>query len=309
MPVSADAVLEDAQGRLALRFERLLDHPPEQVWRALTELDQLRRWHPSPFELESRGGGTVSFLPPEGNAFGDGRVTAYEPPHLLAYSWGEDHLRWELESRDGGTRLVLTHTFDDRLKAARDAAGWDLCLDALATSLSGGDAPPLPGESAIPAGWEELNRAYQQRFGIAPEQATPPPSRVEPSDTVAPLLMFTGNAEDAMRFYVSVFFPARIERIERYGAGEAGEGMVKHATLRLGDSTIQCIDSPIEHAFGFTPAVSLAVRAGSADAVDAVFARLSQDGTVLMPLDRYPFSERFGWVTDRFGVSWQVTVG
>jgi predicted 3-demethylubiquinone-9 3-methyltransferase (glyoxalase superfamily)/uncharacterized protein YndB with AHSA1/START domain len=309
MPVSADAILEDAQGRLVLRFERLLDHPPDQVWLALTELDQLRRWHPSPFELEPRGGGTVSFLPPEGNAFGDGRVTAYEQPRLLAYSWGEDHLRWELEPRDGGTRLVLTHTFDDRLKAARDAAGWDLCLDALAMSLSGGDDPPPTGESAIPAGWEELNRAYQQRFGIVPEQATPPPSRVEPSDTVAPLLMFRGNAEDAMRFYVSIFFPARIERIERYGAGQAGEGMVRQATLRLGDSTIQCIDSPIEHAFGFTPAVSLAVRAASADAVDAVFARLSQDGTVLMPLDRYPFGERFGWVTDRFGVSWQVTLG
>jgi predicted 3-demethylubiquinone-9 3-methyltransferase (glyoxalase superfamily) len=121
--------------------------------------------------------------------------------------------------------------------------------------------------------------------------------------------MFVGNAEEAMRFYVSVFFPARIERIARYGAGAQGaEGTVKHATLRLGDSTIQCIDSPIEHAFGFTPAVSLAVRAASADAVDEMFARLSQDGTVLMPLDRYPFSERFGWVTDRFGVSWQLTL-
>ncbi len=309
MPVSTEAILEDAQGRPALRFERLLDHPPDRVWLALTQLDQLRRWHPSPFELELCVDGTVSFLPPEGNAFGDGRVTAYEPPHLLEYSWGEDHLRWELEPRGSGTRLVLTHTFDDRLKAARDAAGWDLCLDALATSLSGGDDPPPHGEAAIPAGWEELNRTYERRFGIAPEQATPSPSRVTPSDTVAPLLMFVGNAEEAMRFYVSLFFPARIERIEHYGAGEQGtEGTVKHATLRIGDSTVQCIDSPIEHAFGFTPAISLAVRAASADAVDEMFARLSQDGAVLMPLDRYPFSERFGWVTDRFGVSWQLTL-
>src|ERR1700691_4095684 len=99
MPVSADAILEDGQGRPALRFERLLEHPPDRVWLALTQLDQLRRWYPSPFELELRVGGTVSFLPPEGNAFGDGRVTACEPPHLLAYSWGEDHLRWELEPR------------------------------------------------------------------------------------------------------------------------------------------------------------------------------------------------------------------
>jgi uncharacterized protein YndB with AHSA1/START domain len=47
MPVSADAILEDAQGRPTLRFERLLDHPPDRVWLALTQLDQLRRWHPS----------------------------------------------------------------------------------------------------------------------------------------------------------------------------------------------------------------------------------------------------------------------
>lgn len=308
MPVSAEAILEDEQGRPALRLQRLLDHPPEQVWLALTQLDRLRRWHPSPFELELRVGGKVSFLAPAGNALGDGHVTACEPPRLLAYSWGEDHLRWELEPHGDGTRLVLTHTFDDRLKAARDAAGWDLCLDALASSLSGGVDPSPTGEAAFAAGWKELNRAYEQRFAIAPEQATPPPAHVAFSDAVAPLLMFTGDAEEAMRFYVATFFPARIERIERYGAGEQGAGMVKHATLRLGDSAIHCIDSPIEHAFGFTPAVSLALRAKSADAVDDIFARLSRDGAVLMPLDRYPFSERFGWVTDRFGVSWQVTL-
>jgi predicted 3-demethylubiquinone-9 3-methyltransferase (glyoxalase superfamily) len=110
-----------------------------------------------------------------------------------------------------------------------------------------------------------------------------------------------------MRFYASVFFPARIERIERYGAGEPGEGTVKHATLRLGDRTVRCIDSPPVHPFTFTPAISIAVRAASADAVDGMFARLGDGGTVLMALDRYPFSERFAWVTDRFGVSWQLS--
>ncbi len=175
MPLSADAILEDAKGRPALRFERLLDHPPDRVWLALTRLEDLRRWHPSPFELELRVGGTVNFLPPVGDAFGSGLVTACEPPHLLEYSWGEDNLRWELEPCDSGTRLVLTHTFDDRLKAARDAAGWDLCLNALVTSLAGKAESLSRGESAIPAGWAALNQAYEQRFGIAPEQATPPP--------------------------------------------------------------------------------------------------------------------------------------
>jgi predicted 3-demethylubiquinone-9 3-methyltransferase (glyoxalase superfamily)/uncharacterized protein YndB with AHSA1/START domain len=308
MTFSGDTVLQDEDGRSVLRFERMLNHPIERVWAALTELDGLRSWHPSPFELERRIGGRVDYLPPVGDAFGDGQVTAYEPPRLLAYSWGEDHLRWELTPYDdSGTRLVLTHTFDDELKAARDAAGWHLCLDALVALLSGHNDPTPTGESAIPAGWIELNRSYEQRFGIAPEDATPPPNHLAASDAAVPLLMFTGDAEEAMRFYVSVFFPARIEQIERYGAGEGIEGTVKHATLRLGDRTVRCIDSPIEHPFTFTPAISIAVQAKSADAVDGMFTCLSDGGAVLMPLDRYPFSERFAWVTDRFGVSWQLT--
>jgi predicted 3-demethylubiquinone-9 3-methyltransferase (glyoxalase superfamily) len=122
--------------------------------------------------------------------------------------------------------------------------------------------------------------------------------------------MFTGQAEEAMRFYASLFFPARIERIERYGDGDRDgiPGTVKHAVLRLGDRTVECTDSPPVHDFTFTPSISIAVHAASADAVDGIFARLSAGGTVLMGLDRYPFSERFAWVTDRFGVSWQISV-
>jgi predicted 3-demethylubiquinone-9 3-methyltransferase (glyoxalase superfamily)/uncharacterized protein YndB with AHSA1/START domain len=309
MAVTADAILEDHEGRTVLRFERRLGHPQERVWAALTELDDLRHWHPSPFELERRAGGAIRFLPPEGAAFGDGRVVAYEPPRLLAYSWGEDELRWELEPRDEGTLLTLTHTFEDRFKAARDAAGWELCLAALGSVLSGDRGPAPTGERAILGDWDALNRAYQDRFGIPAEQATQPPNQVAASNSVTPQLMFSGDAEEAMRFYVSVFFPARIERLERYGDGEQGAtGTVKRATLRIGDQLLRCIDSPIEHPFTFTPAVSLAVRGDSAAAVDRAFARLADGGTVLMALDRYPFSERFGWVTDRFGVSWQLSV-
>lgn len=177
MPLSGDAVLEDHQGRTVLRFERALPHPPERVWDALTEPDELRNWHPSPFELDPRVGGTVRFVPPQGGASGDGVVIAYEPPRVLAYSWGEDELRWQIEPDGSGSRLVLTHTFDDRLKAARDAAGWDVCLAALERSLTGEDGAAPIGEAAISAGWAELNRGYQERFGIAPEDATPPPSR------------------------------------------------------------------------------------------------------------------------------------
>jgi predicted 3-demethylubiquinone-9 3-methyltransferase (glyoxalase superfamily) len=132
---------------------------------------------------------------------------------------------------------------------------------------------------------------------------------VTAADSVAPLLMFAEDAEAAMRFYVSVFYPARIEQLERHGDGDPGPaGTVKHAVLRIGDRVVHCIDGGSGHAFTFTPAVSLAVRCASVRAVDGAFARLADGGTVLMPVDRYPFSERFGWVTDRFGVSWQISL-
>jgi uncharacterized protein YndB with AHSA1/START domain len=168
--------LHDEAGRAALRFERLLPHPPERVWRALTEQSELEGWHPTPFALEPEVGASVRFRPPAGVPdWPDGTVTACDPPRLLAHTWGEDSLRWEIEPHAEGSRLTLTHTFDDRFKAARDAAGWHLCLDGLSAAL-GGRASVAPAEAeGVPAGWRELNSDYEQRFGIAPEQATPPP--------------------------------------------------------------------------------------------------------------------------------------
>jgi uncharacterized protein YndB with AHSA1/START domain len=174
MPASPDALLKDHEGRPMLRFERLLAHPPERVWKALTEPDELAHWHPSPALFESRAGGTVTYLPHKGKPmFPEGEVMEYEPPRVLEHTWGEDQLRWELEPRADGCLLILTHTFDDRFKAARDAAGWHLCLDALSAALDG--EPQQAPSGDIPPAWPALNSAYEQRFGILPEQATPPP--------------------------------------------------------------------------------------------------------------------------------------
>ena len=57
MPVAPDAILQDQEGRAVLRFERKLAHPPERVWRALTERGELTGWHPTPFEIEPEAGG------------------------------------------------------------------------------------------------------------------------------------------------------------------------------------------------------------------------------------------------------------
>lgn len=176
MPSSEHAVLQDHDGRPALLFERVLAHPRERVWRALSRHGELFAWHPTPFELEPTVGGAVVYRStPEGPEMQDGRVLEYDPPRLLVHTWGEDELRWELSEHEQGCLLRLTHTFDDRFKAARDATGWHLCLQAMSRALDGAPAPQRGAKPQLPQGWSELNDDYQERFGITAEQATPPP--------------------------------------------------------------------------------------------------------------------------------------
>jgi predicted 3-demethylubiquinone-9 3-methyltransferase (glyoxalase superfamily) len=66
--------------------------------------------------------------------------------------------------------------------------------------------------------------------------------------------MFQGNAEEAMRFYVSLFPDGEVIAIKRYGSGEAGaEGSVWTASFSIGKLVVKCIDSSIKHDFNFTP--------------------------------------------------------
>ena len=126
---------------------------------------------------------------------------------------------------------------------------------------------------------------------------------------ITTFLMFEGKAEEAMTFYMSLFPNSRVVSIKRYGAGEAGpEGSVMHAVFSLNGQEYMCIDSPAKHAFTFTPSISLFVTCSEEAEVDTLFAKLSEGGQVMMPLDKYPFSEKFAWTSDRFGVSWQLSL-
>ena len=126
---------------------------------------------------------------------------------------------------------------------------------------------------------------------------------------VTTFLMFMGQAEEAMKLYTSLFKQSAIVNITRYGANEAGaEGTVQHATFTLNGQEFMAIDSNIEHAFTFTPSMSLYVRCEDEAEIDRVFAALSAGGQILMPLEQYPFSRKFGWLADRFGVSWQLSL-
>jgi predicted 3-demethylubiquinone-9 3-methyltransferase (glyoxalase superfamily) len=126
---------------------------------------------------------------------------------------------------------------------------------------------------------------------------------------VTPFLMFEGNAEEAMNYYTSLIEGSKINSIVRYGANESGtEGSVMQATFTLKDQEFMCIDSNVKHQFTFTPSFSIFLTCDSEEEIDRLYSSLTDGGQVMMPLGDYFFSKKFGWVSDKFGVSWQLTL-
>jgi predicted 3-demethylubiquinone-9 3-methyltransferase (glyoxalase superfamily) len=129
-------------------------------------------------------------------------------------------------------------------------------------------------------------------------------------EKVTPFLMFQdGNAEEAMNYYISIIEGSEITSIVRYGANESGdEGTVMQATFSLKGQEFMCIDSNVKHQFSFTPSFSIFVTCDSEEEINTLYQKLLEGGQALMPIGNYGFSQRFGWLNDRFGVSWQLNL-
>ena len=127
------------------------------------------------------------------------------------------------------------------------------------------------------------------------------------SNQIRTHLMFDGTAEQAMTYYVSLIPNSKVHGVMHYEEG-AHKGKVKMATFTLGGTPFICIDTPVKHPFGFTPATSIFVDCESNEELDRLYAELADGGQELMPLGHYGFSRRFGWINDRFGVSWQLNL-
>jgi len=125
-------------------------------------------------------------------------------------------------------------------------------------------------------------------------------------------LWFNNDAEAAARLYTSIFANGKVENPALYG--EAGEN-IPH---RPAKDTVMTVPFKLNGrdflglnggpAYKFTPAISFFVDCNTEEEFTALFKTLSEKGSVLMPMAKYPFSERFAWVTDRFGVSWQLNL-
>lgn len=138
-----EATLISTGDKPVLRFERFLPRPIEQVWRAVTDPAEMKAWFPTRVDLEEWKVGATFQHHFDEAGFGPlpGVVLECDPPRRLSFTWGEDTIGFELSPAEGGTTFVLTEQLGAG-KAARNAAGWEVCLDRLVDGTAGEDWQP-----------------------------------------------------------------------------------------------------------------------------------------------------------------------
>jgi uncharacterized protein YndB with AHSA1/START domain len=171
-----DASVTKQGERYVLALERSLSHSAEKVWRVLTERELLKQWFPCDVEGEWKVGAALrfTFLHGEGEGLSEedlkGEVLVVEPPHLLEFRWNQNLIRCELVADGEGCKLIFSETLNDSSWGARNAAGWELCLESMETILQAG--------TLVKFGWEVWRRKFERyvkkfepQFG--PQQGPP----------------------------------------------------------------------------------------------------------------------------------------
>lgn len=126
---------------------------------------------------------------------------------------------------------------------------------------------------------------------------------------ISPCLWFDNQAEEAAKFYTSLFKDSKIGNIARYSeAGAQASGQKKDAVMTVefqlaGYTMVALNGGPI---FKFSSAVSFFIWCDSESEINGLWEKLSHGGSALMEINKYPWAERYGWCQDRFGVSWQL---
>lgn len=118
-----------------------------------------------------------------------------------------------------------------------------------------------------------------------------------------------GKAENAMNFYIELFSNSKIVSLNRWENGApVVEGKIMQATFELDGNLFMCSDSPSVHDWNFSPAISNYLECENEKELEHLFSSLSENGKITMELNNYGFSQKFGWVIDQFGVSWQLNL-
>lgn len=167
-PASGAEVRKEGD-KWTLVLVRELPHPPQKVWRALTEPEHLRAWAPFDADrsLGTTGTAKLTTVGAPTLQVSETEIKRADAPRLLEYSWGGQDLRWQLEPAGaGGTRLTLWHNIDRRF-IAMGAAGWHVCLDVLDRALAERPIGRIVGADAMKfGGWQRLHAEYARQFGV-----------------------------------------------------------------------------------------------------------------------------------------------
>ena len=128
---------------------------------------------------------------------------------------------------------------------------------------------------------------------------------------ITTLLTFSGAhygmAEEAIRFYVSVFPDSKLEYLRRHGSGEGvPAGELQRAAFTLTGQRFMATESQGDDRLSFTPAFSLYVQCRTAEELTHLFDNLAPGGKIHLPLGAYPSTPLFAWFDDRYGVSWML---
>jgi predicted 3-demethylubiquinone-9 3-methyltransferase (glyoxalase superfamily)/uncharacterized protein YndB with AHSA1/START domain len=273
-----------AQDRIEQRIE--LKSPIAQVWRALTEHEQFGEWFrvklEGPFILGQAACGEIT-SPGFEHIKWEAVVRKMEPERLFSFTWHPyavdaqaDYsqekptlVEFRLKATANGTTLSLSETGFDHIASARRLEAFRMHEE----------------------GWTQQLKNIAEHLAQRPQE--------ELGRKIMPCLWFDDCAEDAAKFYVSVFKDSKILAVSRYGksaAKAAGQpqGSVMTVSFRIEGQQFLALNGGPQ--FVFTPAISLIVNCRSQAEIDALWGKLSAQ----------PEAEACGWLKDRFGVSWQI---
>lgn len=171
-----EATLEQDGPRYTLLVQRRLAHPPEKVWRVLTERGLLKQWFPCDVDGEWKVGAELRFTFQHGEGGGlseeelRGEVLSVDEPRLMEFRWGTHLLKYELTPDGSGCRFRLSESFEDPSWGARNAAGWELCLENLDLVLEGAALAKFAADV-----WRTKFRRYSEKFEatFGPQQGPP----------------------------------------------------------------------------------------------------------------------------------------
>jgi uncharacterized protein YndB with AHSA1/START domain len=163
------AEIEKEGDEWTLVLVRELRHPPARVWQALTDPEHLREWAPFDSDRSLAAAGTTAKLTTIGAPqlhVTETKVKRADPPKALEYTWGGKDMRWELEPREGGTKLTLWAQITKNF-ISMGAAGWHVCFDVLERFLSGDPIGRTAGPAAMQVdGWQQLLAEYSKKLGV-----------------------------------------------------------------------------------------------------------------------------------------------